>query len=594
MKALEVLRYYFHQRPLLREMHPHVERLRNLRTGGVVLKYKTAEGATLDLPHWLMPTTRIIGNLGRQGFSHQAVQEAIAMIEKQFSQGILKPGDVVNLSDILGLNTSPIALFGATWGDEGKGRVAHFFTSHIHAHMVVRFNGGLNSGKIVVTDKKDYEFCMLPAGIVHPNVRACFTQGVLISIPNLIKEMEFLEQNGIPTKGRVFIAGDCHLIMPYHIEISAAKNFQRQSRATYNRGMAEGSTGSGVGSSVEDLVARIGIRLHDLYNDDEVALKNKLRVAIKIAEAKIRANTGNENFKFEDGYVDEIYEKYCAFGKRLLQMATVIEDMPRFLKETMKKGQKVLFEGSQAALLDPHQGVYPDCTSTPTTPSGLFEGTGLSAEFFPIRIGIIKSYLAIRGKSPLPTEMVGPEKESFRERAREFEVSYDVTNAPLYEPGGKNLKYDKTKPIAIGWPDALVLAYTANLGYSHMILTKLDVFDSLETIKIAVGYRYKGDLDLRSRNYDIEIRPDGEVILKQFVPDSRILKDCEPIYEELPGWAKELRERGLASIQDIKSFEDLPLNAQAFVRKFESYLGIPLAMVSVGQEKDQMVSVPEK
>jgi len=386
MKLSALLKYYYQNRRVLERLKPKILELHVLRKAGADFRLLTSEGKVVSIPSVIMPVSRIVGNLVSEGYSTASIEGMIDQLSQQIRNRVLSTARPLLLNDCLRLKECSPVIFGATFGDEGKGRVGFFMADYVGAAGSVRFNGGPNSGKVVVTDTKTYEFCMLPAGVAIKGMKVFFSQGVMLLLSMLRREIENLEKNEISTKDRVFISSDCHLILRFHVDLSSAKNVDRSQCGSGNHGFSEGSTGTGVGGAVGDKTARRGIRVCDLYNG---TLRGKLERIAKITAAQIRELTGDASFAFSKEYIDEVERKLDELAEYFRPM--VVYNMPNRLREMMLGGRRLVFEGSQAALLDVNSGVYPFVTSLSTTLGSLFDGTGLSPSFFPIRLSFLAS-----------------------------------------------------------------------------------------------------------------------------------------------------------------------------------------------------------
>jgi adenylosuccinate synthase len=604
MKIVKALKFYLNK-PLLNRAKPDVARLRALSSDGFKIRYTTAENKIKTIPTRLFPTTRIIGNLTEQGYSLKAFDQAISYIKNQYDNGILKPENTIDLMKYLQGKGVSVVICGAQYGDEGKGRASQLLVPRIGAKAVVRFSGGPNAGKVVRTDNgKTFEFCMLPAGAIDPEVKVYMGQGTNLNLDYLLAEIEDVEKNYIKIRSRMFIDDNCNLILPYHEILSWAKNEARGKDGTFshgNTGMAEGSTGMGVGGAMGSNVNRRGIRVRDLFGDPKKLLE-KIQREVTLHEMLINGNLDKESiernkdnklvkeflrngsFSFGDAFAGKLCDYLLRQAKEIRPMRA---DVGRKIEEDILSGGKVVFEGTQAALLDISWGQYPmNVTSTRTTPNAVSDGAKFDNKYSNgiMNLGVVKTYLAVRGKIKLPTELMNGNGEQLREAGNEYEVAYDTDEngrlMPKYDKNGA-LVYNKRKKIAVGWQDAMALAECAKTGFTHFMLTKLDVLDGFKEIKIATGYEYKGPQTLDPSVYDIDNKTAGKAIIHSYVTDPEILKYCEPIYEVLPGW--------MSKTSGIRRFEDLPVQAQNYVKRLEEILGKPIILVSVGPKTDQYI-----
>jgi adenylosuccinate synthase len=412
-----------------------------------------------------------------------------------------------------------IVVVGTQWGDEGKGKVVDVITPHVD--VVVRYQGGNNAGHTVVVGREKYVFHSLPSGILHPGCRCVIGCGVVVDPGSLIEEMEAMVSRGVTLDGNLFISKNAHLIMPYHPALDRASEAKLGARRI-------GTTGKGVGPAYVDKAARVGIRMADLLDE-------------KLFREKLEANVAQTNRVLRDIYdaptfsVEEILFPYLRYAGWL---APYITDTALLLSKWIERGYSVLFEGAQGTMLDLDHGTYPFITSSSTTSGGAATGTGVPPTRIDGVLGIAKAYTTRVGAGPFPSEMKGPIGETIRARGNE----YGATTG---------------RPRRCGWFDAVVLRYAVRInGIDTVALTKLDVLDQCETVKICTGYRYRGE------------------ILTEFPAEETILTAAEPVYEELSGW--------MSPTGGATSEPDLPAKARQYLARLEELIGVPLGLISTG------------
>ena len=419
-----------------------------------------------------------------------------------------------------------IVVVGTQWGDEGKGKVVDVLTPHVN--VVVRYQGGNNAGHTVVVGREKYVLHSIPSGILHSGCRCVIGCGVVIDPAALIEEMETLVRRGITLDGNLFISKNAHVIMPYHPALDRASEAKLGARRI-------GTTGKGVGPAYIDKAARVGIRMADLL--DERLFRDKLETNIAQKNRIL-----SEIYDAQTFTVEGILNPYLRYAGWL---APYITDTALLLHRWIEGGYSVLFEGAQATMLDLDHGTYPYVTSSSTTAGGAATGTGVPPTKIHGILGVAKAYTTRVGSGPFPTEMTGPIAEEIRTRGNE----YGATTG---------------RPRRCGWFDAVVLRYAARInGLDTVALTKLDILDRCETVKVCTGYRYRGDL------------------LTEFPEDETALNESEPIYEELSGW--------MAPTSHAKHEGDLPAKARRYLERLEELIGVPLCLISTGAVRDETI-----
>jgi len=376
-----------------------------------------------------------------------------------------------------------IAVLGAQWGDEGKGKIVDLLTPHFSA--VARYQGGHNAGHTVFVAGRKFVLHLIPSGILHPGVRCLIGNGVVIDPHALFREIEELERLGVAIDGRLLISEKAHLILPYHRELDVLSEARRGERKI-------GTTSRGIGPAYEDKIGRRGIRVCDLLGD---------RAAL---EQEVRENVTARNRIIKESTLDwkPVVEELVSYGER---MRPWVGDVSVFLAGVMREGGSVLFEGAQATLLDIDHGTYPFVTSSNASVGGICTGLGVPPRSIGGVLGVAKAYTTRVGEGPLPTELQGALAERLREGGQEYGASTG-------------------RPRRCGWYDAVVVRYSARInGIDALALTKLDVLDGLPEVLLCTGYRT------------------ARGTLTEFPADLRALASAEPIYERLPGWSAPTR-----------------------------------------------------
>lgn len=420
---------------------------------------------------------------------------------------------------------SNICVVGLQWGDEGKGKVVDQLTSRFD--IVARYQGGANAGHTVITDKK-YVLHLIPSGILHADCTCVIGNGVVLDPAPFLEEVEGLEKAGISIAGRLWLSDRAHLVMPYHKVLDKAQEEGKGDKKI-------GTTGRGIGPCYTDKISRSGIRVGELLQPERfekrcrelVASKNKVLKAIHDV-APLDA--------------DEVVRDYLAFGERL---KPYIRDTIHYLHGEMARGQSILFEGAQGSLLDVDFGTYPYVTSSNSTTCGVATGIGVSMRRLDTVFGVVKAYTTRVGEGPFPTEL------------------FDADGAELARVGHE-FGATTGRPRRCGWLDAVALRYALEINdIDELILTKLDVLDGFETIKIATGYTI-----------------DGEPV-DVFPSDIERLNDAVPVTREFAGWQ--------ASTESCTTWDDLPENARAYISAIEEIAGKPVRMISVGAGRGAII-----
>jgi len=422
---------------------------------------------------------------------------------------------------------SSLVVIGSQWGDEGKGKIVDYLASR--ADIVARFQGGANAGHTVVVEGTQFILHQIPSGIIFPQPECVIGNGVVIDPAGFIEERENLNKRGIKTAGRIKISGKAHMLLSYH------KVMDQEREASRGKGKI-GTTGRGIGPAYEDKIARNGVRVMDFHNPD------KLR-------AKILENAGLNNKILQaigsqvvlDGQA--IAEEVLSYRDTFLELET---DVSLFLYEGLARGKKLLIEGAQGLMLDVDHGTYPYVTSSNTSIGGAFAGLGLGPKAIEIVLGVIKAYTTRVGNGPLPTELKNKEGEKLRELGAE----YGATTG---------------RPRRCGWFDAVVTRYSKRInGLTGLAVTKLDVLDTLDEIKICNAYQWRGKT------------------LTEFPFDPDVLEQCEPVYEVHKGWKTET--------SGITDYDSLPAAARKYLARISEIMDCPIRLVSVGVQRDQIIN----
>jgi adenylosuccinate synthase len=420
-----------------------------------------------------------------------------------------------------------IAVIGAQWGDEGKGKVVDLLSEG--ASVVVRFSGGDNAGHTIVNTLGEFKLHIVPSGIFRPQVICIIGNGVAINPSVLIDEIDQLNRRGVNTS-KLFISDRAHLIMPYHILLDGLEEDSRRTGAI-------GTTRKGIGPVFADKIARLGIRVGDLL--DKETLLERLRFVLDYKNAILTKIYGIAPLS-----LNEVFKQYCQYGEHL---APHIRETTVMLEEALDRKEVVLLEGAQGTLLDPDFGTYPYTTSSSPLAGGSSLGAGISPTRIKSILAVFKAYCTRVGAGPMPTELHDETGDLIRERAHE----YGTTTG---------------RPRRCGWFDAVAARFSTRInGFTGAVITRLDILDTLPTLKICVGYKL-----------------DGEVI-KYFPSSVTSLEKCEPVYEELPGWQ--------ASISDVRRFEELPQEARRYVTRLEELIGCPVKIICVGPERGQTIEI---
>jgi adenylosuccinate synthase len=419
-----------------------------------------------------------------------------------------------------------VVVIGTQWGDEGKGKLVDLLTEQ--ASSVVRFQGGHNAGHTLVINGQKTVLHLIPSGILHKNVKCFIGNGVVLSLEALFKEIEDLEKAGLNVRNRLLISEACALILPIHIAIDQAREIARG-------GKAIGTTGRGIGPAYEDKVGRRGLRAGDLLNAETFA--EKLKELVEYHNFMLV-----NYYKAEAVNFDDVLKETLRLGEQLKPMMT---DVSELLYDAQKRGENLLFEGAQGALLDIDHGTFPYVTSSSTTAGGAATGSGVGLLNFDYVLGITKAYSTRVGNGPFPSELFDANGEHLGVKGHEF--------------GATTGRKRRT-----GWFDAVAMRKSAQLNsLSGICLTKLDVLDGLEKIGICTAYNIDGKI--------VEVAPLGA--------DS--YEKCVPVFEEMAGWSEKS--------EGVKNYDDLPENAKKYIRRLEELVGVKISIISTGAERDDTI-----
>ena len=421
-----------------------------------------------------------------------------------------------------------VVVVGTQWGDEGKGKIVDWLTER--AKCVVRFQGGHNAGHTLVINGQKTALQLIPSGIMRPGVSCYIGNGVVLSILDLLREIDRLESLGVEVVSRLKVSEACPLILPYHVEIDKAREEARGNAKI-------GTTGKGIGPAYEDKVARRAIRVADLLNEER--FKEKLRANLEYHNNVLVNYLKKPALDFE-----KICEEFLSMAERIRPL---VADVSSALYEEFARDGNILFEGAQGSMLDVDHGTYPYVTSSNCVAGNAAAGAGVGPNMLHYVLGITKAYTTRVGYGPFPSELPLDEGvgKHLSERGQEFGT---VTG----------------RARRVGWFDAPLLRRSVQLnGVTGICLTKLDVLDGIETIKICTGYRCNDEI--------IDIFPIG----------SEKVESCEPVYEEMPGWTE--------STVGKKSIDELPENARAYILRLERLIGVSIDVVSTGSDREETI-----
>ena len=414
-----------------------------------------------------------------------------------------------------------LILVGTQWGDEGKGKIVDFYSKKFDA--VCRFQGGHNAGHTIYKEEEKFVLHLIPSGIFYDHVSCFIGQGVILSIDSLLEEIEQLEQKGINLEGKLRISRYCSLLLPLHAKIDQLREDNKNSIGTTRRG---------IGPAYEDKTARRSIKAFDLEDND--LLETKLRSLVEYYNYQIQNIHGSEPFAFEDVY-NELMQSYKKASKYFGDVTDTLENI-------YEQGGNILYEGAQGTLLDVDYGTYPYVTSSNTLATSVGIGSGFPKSIYSDVLGVAKAYTTRVGAGPFPTELFCEEGQKIAELGHEFGATTG-------------------RPRRCGWLDLVALKYSAKLNnLTELCITKLDVLDTFEEIKVCVGYKVNGE--------DIPFK-------------SRLLHKAEPVYKLFKGWN--------CSLADCKNYDSLPDEAKEFLSYIEDYVEVKISLISNGPNREDLI-----
>jgi adenylosuccinate synthase len=425
-----------------------------------------------------------------------------------------------------------VVVIGTQWGDEGKGKLVDWLTES--AQGVVRFQGGHNAGHTLVIGGRKQVLRLIPSGILRPDVICYIGNGVVLSPTALLQEIEELEKAGIQVRERLRVSEACPLILPYHVAIDQAREAKKGAGKI-------GTTGRGIGPAYEDKVGRRALRVRDLFHPEQ--FRARVAEVLEQHNFMLKHYLGAEPLD-----PDQVADGALALADKI---APMMADVPRLLGEAMARGENLLFEGAQGALLDIDHGTYPFVTSSNCVAGAAAAGAGVGPQALQYVLGITKAYTTRVGSGPFPTELFDDTGRYLAEKGNEFG---SVTG----------------RPRRTGWFDAPALKRSIQLnGVTGLCITKLDVLDGLSSVKICVGYRQKGT----SGAPTVDLLPFG----------ADAVETLEPVFEELPGWTD--------TTFGVCDWDALPVNARRYLERLSELVGAPIDIVSTGPDRDETILV---
>jgi len=426
------------------------------------------------------------------------------------------------------ISVSNTCIIGLQWGDEGKGKIVDVLARDYD--IIARYQGGGNAGHTLVINNEKFIFHLIPSGILHPGKMCIIGNGVVIDPGLFLEEISELSKRDTGEVGSLFISDRAHLVFPYHKELDLLIEKRKGDSMI-------GTTGRGIGPCYTDKIARSGIRVVELYHKEYF-------------KEKLKKNVEEKNKLFNNVYDagsvswEKIYDEYCDYAEKLRPF---VRDTVELMANAARENKRILFEGAQGVLLDVDFGTYPFATSSNAGVAGVLSGLGVPPSQVHKVFGVMKAYSTRVGSGPYPTEIDGELSEHIRSRGGE----YGATT-------GRSRR--------CGWFDVVAVRHSVKInGVDSAVITKLDVLDDRETLRICTGYR------------------SGNRVYDNFPADLNVLTDCEPIYDEVPGWNEDTSK--------VRKAEDLPRNAIQYIQTIERYLGLKIEMVSVGPERSQCIRI---
>ncbi len=423
---------------------------------------------------------------------------------------------------------SNTCVIGLQWGDEGKGKIIDILAKDYD--IIVRYQGGGNAGHTLIIGDEKYIFHLIPSGILHPGKKCVIGNGIVLDPKLFLDEIDGLSKRNINVNGNLFVSDRAHVVLPYHKKLDLLIEKQKGVSMI-------GTTGRGLGPCYTDKIERTGIRIAELLNKDQ--FKEKLKIIVEEKNRLFVNLYNDEPLSWED-----IYEEYSVYADKI---SPFVCDTVDLMARAINENKKILFEGAQGTLLDVDFGTYPYTTSSNAAAGGVSSGLGVSPKQIHNIIGITKAYTTRVGSGPFPTEVDGEHGEHIRKKGGEFGSTTG-------------------RPRRCGWFDAVAIQHSVRIsGVDSLIVTKLDVLDDQDTIRICTGYKYENK------------------VFKNFPADIEILNNCEPAYEEVSGWQEDTSK--------VRSLEGLPEKAINYIRTIENIVGVKVDMVSVGPERLQIISI---
>lgn len=418
---------------------------------------------------------------------------------------------------------STVVVVGTQWGDEGKGKITDFLAES--AEVVARYQGGNNAGHTILINDKKYKLTMIPSGIFYADKICVIGNGMVINPGALLEEIQYIHDHGFTTNN-LRVSDRAHVIMPYHLLLDGLEEDRKGNNKI-------GTTRKGIGPCYMDKAARNGIRIADLMDAED--FDRKVRQIVKEKNVLIEQVYGSKGLD-----ADSIIQEYLGYAEKIRPYVT---DTSVVLNDLIDEGKKVLFEGAQGVMLDIDQGTYPYVTSSNPSAGGVCIGSGVGPSKIQQIIGVAKSYTTRVGDGPFPTEQQNETGDWIRERGNEYGT---VTG----------------RPRRVGWFDSVVVRHARRVsGITGLSLNSLDVLSGLDKVKICSAYKYRGE------------------IIEHYPASLKVLAECEAVYEELPGWSEDL--------SNVRKLEDLPENARRYVERVSELTGIPIAIFSVGRNREQ-------
>ncbi|MET3575895.1 adenylosuccinate synthase [Bhargavaea ullalensis] len=416
-----------------------------------------------------------------------------------------------------------VVVVGTQWGDEGKGKITDFLSEH--AEVISRYQGGNNAGHTIIFGGETYKLHLIPSGIFYEEKTSVIGNGMVVDPKALVQELEGLQARGVRTDN-LRISNRAHVILPYHIKLDEVEELRKGDNKI-------GTTGKGIGPAYMDKAGRIGIRIADLLDKE-------------VFEEKLSRNLAEKNRLLEKFYetggftVEEILDEYYDYGQKIAQYVT---DTSKVLNDALDEGRRVLFEGAQGVMLDIDQGTYPFVTSSNPVAGGVTIGAGVGPTKIDHVVGVCKAYTSRVGDGPFPTELFDEVGNQIREVGKE----YGTTTG---------------RPRRIGWFDTVVVRHARRVsGLTDLTVNSIDVLTGLDTVKLCTAYRYNGEL------------------LTEYPANLRILDQCEPVYEEMPGWHED--------ITGCRSLDELPETARHYLERIAQLTGVQISIFSVGPDRTQ-------